>query len=74
MTVVPVDKKVRNLVAEAVPGEFVGWVALDEKAAIGVKPAGPLFEVTGLLEFGPVFRALEDVDVGFAVAGRLGLV
>ena len=60
-----IEHQVRDLVAETVIGEFIGRIADDEKAAIGLNSSGPWLELAFRLKFFPIGRLFENVDVRF---------
>src|SRR6478609_4888475 len=61
----------RDLVAERVAGKFVGRVANNEEAALGLNPAGPWLEFSGALELLPVGRLLKNINVRLRITCRL---
>src|SRR5438477_11487845 len=65
-----IKNEVGNLMAQGVAGELVGRIAEEKETPSRMNPAGPAFQFTDLLEFGPVLRSIKNVDVRFAIARR----
>ena len=66
-----VHDEMNNFVPEKIAGEFVGRIALNEKAARGMNATAPRLQFAEDLKLLPFFRALKNVNVRLDVASRL---
>lgn len=67
------QEQMSDLVTERVPGELIGRVAEQEKTSTRGNATGPGFQLTGLLEFLPILRTIEEIEVRLML-GRGGVL